>query len=98
MEFVGVGARVLVAGFVGGGRRAAGAMIENHWLATNELAAQIGLDETVRQSLYQRNASSNSFSKTCQSSSHRRLSQVRHMKLLGMLGWLISTRSKSLNG
>ena len=43
----------LGAGFAGDGRRAAGAMIENHWLATNELAAQIGLDETVRQSLYQ---------------------------------------------
>jgi HD-GYP domain-containing protein (c-di-GMP phosphodiesterase class II) len=39
--------------FVGGGRRAANEMIENHWLATNELAAQLGLDEKVRESLYQ---------------------------------------------
>jgi HD-GYP domain-containing protein (c-di-GMP phosphodiesterase class II)/DNA-binding CsgD family transcriptional regulator len=39
--------------FVGGGRRAANEMIENHWLATNELAAQLGLDENVRASLYQ---------------------------------------------
>src|SRR5215211_502658 len=39
--------------FVGDGRRAANEMIENHWLATNELAAQLGLDEDVRESLYQ---------------------------------------------
>jgi HD-GYP domain-containing protein (c-di-GMP phosphodiesterase class II) len=39
--------------FVGGGLRAANEMIENHWLATNELAAQLGLDENVRASLYQ---------------------------------------------
>jgi HD-GYP domain-containing protein (c-di-GMP phosphodiesterase class II) len=39
--------------FVGGGRRVANEMIENHWLATNELAAQLGLDENVRASLYQ---------------------------------------------
>jgi HD-GYP domain-containing protein (c-di-GMP phosphodiesterase class II)/DNA-binding CsgD family transcriptional regulator len=39
--------------FVGDGRRAANEMIENHWLATNELAAQLGLDATVRESLYQ---------------------------------------------
>ena len=39
--------------FVGDGRRAASEMIENHWLATNELAAQLGLDENVRESLHQ---------------------------------------------
>ena len=39
--------------FVGDGRRAANEMIENHWLATNELAAQLGSDEKVRESLYQ---------------------------------------------
>jgi HD-GYP domain-containing protein (c-di-GMP phosphodiesterase class II) len=39
--------------FVGDGRRAATEMIENHWLATNELASQLGLDEKVRESLYQ---------------------------------------------
>jgi HD-GYP domain-containing protein (c-di-GMP phosphodiesterase class II)/DNA-binding CsgD family transcriptional regulator len=43
----------LGVGFVGGGRRAAAEMIENHWLATNELAVQLGLDEKVRESLYQ---------------------------------------------
>jgi HD-GYP domain-containing protein (c-di-GMP phosphodiesterase class II) len=43
----------LGVGFVGDGRRAAHEMIENHWRATNELAAQLGLDETVRTSLYQ---------------------------------------------
>jgi HD-GYP domain-containing protein (c-di-GMP phosphodiesterase class II) len=45
-------ARVGVA-FAGDGRRAAAEMIENHWLATNELASQLGLDEEVRASLYQ---------------------------------------------
>jgi HD-GYP domain-containing protein (c-di-GMP phosphodiesterase class II)/DNA-binding CsgD family transcriptional regulator len=45
-------ARLGVA-FVGDGRRATNEMIENHWLATNELAAQLGLDENVRESLYQ---------------------------------------------
>jgi HD-GYP domain-containing protein (c-di-GMP phosphodiesterase class II) len=39
--------------FVGGGRRAANEMIENHWLATNELAARLKLGEKVRESLYQ---------------------------------------------
>jgi HD-GYP domain-containing protein (c-di-GMP phosphodiesterase class II)/DNA-binding CsgD family transcriptional regulator len=39
--------------FAGVGRRAAKEMIENHWLATNELANQLGLDEKVRESLYQ---------------------------------------------
>ena len=39
--------------FVGDGRRAANEMIENHWLATNELAARLGLGDEVRESLYQ---------------------------------------------
>jgi HD-GYP domain-containing protein (c-di-GMP phosphodiesterase class II) len=39
--------------FVGGGRRDASEMIANHWLATNELAARLGLGDKVRQSLYQ---------------------------------------------
>jgi HD-GYP domain-containing protein (c-di-GMP phosphodiesterase class II) len=39
--------------FVGGGRRAAAEMIQNHWLATNELAIRLGLDEKVRESVYQ---------------------------------------------
>ena len=39
--------------FVGDGRRAASEMIENHWLATNELAARLGLGHEVRESLYQ---------------------------------------------
>src|SRR5829696_3646064 len=43
----------LGVGFVGHGRRAAGEMIKNHWLATNELAGQLGLDRKVRESLYQ---------------------------------------------
>ena len=43
----------LGVGFVGHGRRAAGEMIKNHWLATNELAGQLGLDQKVRESLYQ---------------------------------------------
>ena len=45
-------ARLGVA-FVGEGRRDAGEMIENHWRATNELAARLGLGEQVRESLYQ---------------------------------------------
>src|SRR5881227_671474 len=36
-----------------GGRRAVEEMIENHWLATNEFATQLGLDPEVRESLYQ---------------------------------------------
>jgi HD-GYP domain-containing protein (c-di-GMP phosphodiesterase class II) len=40
-------------GRVGDGRRAATEMIENHWLATNELAARLELGEKVRESLYQ---------------------------------------------
>jgi HD-GYP domain-containing protein (c-di-GMP phosphodiesterase class II)/DNA-binding CsgD family transcriptional regulator len=39
--------------YVGEGRRAAQAMIENHWLATNDLAAGLGLAPEVRRSLYQ---------------------------------------------
>ena len=39
--------------FVGDGRRAASEMIANHWAATNELAARLGLDDKVRESLYQ---------------------------------------------
>ena len=58
MSHVGAGrglmerARLGVA-FVGEGRRDAGEMIENHWRATNELAARLGLGEQVRESLYQ---------------------------------------------
>ena len=43
----------LAVSFVVEGRQAAQAMIENHWLATNELAARLGLAPDVRQSLYQ---------------------------------------------
>ena len=39
--------------FLGDGRRAVRDMIENHWLATNELAAGLELGEEVRDSLYQ---------------------------------------------
>jgi HD-GYP domain-containing protein (c-di-GMP phosphodiesterase class II)/DNA-binding CsgD family transcriptional regulator len=39
--------------FLGDGRRAARDMIENHWLATNELAGRLGLDAAVRDGLYQ---------------------------------------------
>ena len=39
--------------FVGAGRRAAHEMIENHWLATNELADRLGLGSDVREGLYQ---------------------------------------------
>ena len=39
--------------FLGDGRRAVEDMIENHWLATNELAAQLGLGREVCESLYQ---------------------------------------------
>ena len=58
MSHVGAGrglmerARLGIA-FVGEGRRDAGEMIENHWRATNELAARLGLSEQVRESLYQ---------------------------------------------
>jgi HD-GYP domain-containing protein (c-di-GMP phosphodiesterase class II) len=39
--------------FLGDGRRAARDMIENHWLATNELAGRLGLAAEVRAGLYQ---------------------------------------------
>jgi HD-GYP domain-containing protein (c-di-GMP phosphodiesterase class II) len=39
--------------YAGEGRRAAEAMIENHWLATNDLAAGLGLAPQVCRSLYQ---------------------------------------------
>jgi HD-GYP domain-containing protein (c-di-GMP phosphodiesterase class II)/DNA-binding CsgD family transcriptional regulator len=39
--------------FVGAGRRAANEMLENHWLATNELAGRLGLGPEVREGLYQ---------------------------------------------
>jgi hypothetical protein len=37
----------------GGGRRALAALAENHYLATDQLAAQLGLGEQVRASLRQ---------------------------------------------
>jgi HD-GYP domain-containing protein (c-di-GMP phosphodiesterase class II) len=43
----------LGVGFVGDGRRAVDDMLENHWLATNELAARLGLGRTVCEGLYQ---------------------------------------------
>jgi len=39
--------------FLGGGRRVVQDMIENHWMATNELAARLDLSADVRDSLYQ---------------------------------------------
>jgi HD-GYP domain-containing protein (c-di-GMP phosphodiesterase class II) len=39
--------------FFGDGRRAASEMVENHWAATNDLAAGLGLSQDVRESLYQ---------------------------------------------
>ena len=39
--------------FLGEGRRAVQDMVENHWMATNELAAGLELGEEVRDSLYQ---------------------------------------------
>ncbi|HXD65439.1 MAG TPA: HD domain-containing phosphohydrolase [Solirubrobacteraceae bacterium] len=39
--------------FLGDGRRAVRDMVENHWLATNELAAGLALGDEVRDSLYQ---------------------------------------------
>jgi HD-GYP domain-containing protein (c-di-GMP phosphodiesterase class II) len=43
----------LGAAFIGDGRRAVQDMIENHWIATNELAAHLELSQEVRDSLYQ---------------------------------------------
>jgi HD-GYP domain-containing protein (c-di-GMP phosphodiesterase class II)/DNA-binding CsgD family transcriptional regulator len=45
-------ARLGVA-FLAEGRADAGAMIENHWRATNELAERLGLGDRVRESVYQ---------------------------------------------
>jgi HD-GYP domain-containing protein (c-di-GMP phosphodiesterase class II) len=45
-------ARLGVA-FLGGGRRAAEEMLENHWLAADALAARLGLDQQVRDSVEQ---------------------------------------------
>ncbi len=45
-------ARLGVA-FLGDGRRAAEAMLENHWLAADELAARLGLAQRVRDSIEQ---------------------------------------------
>ena len=39
--------------FLGDGRRAMQDMVENHWVATNELAAGLELGDEVRDSLYQ---------------------------------------------
>jgi HD-GYP domain-containing protein (c-di-GMP phosphodiesterase class II)/DNA-binding CsgD family transcriptional regulator len=39
--------------FVGDGRRAANDMVENHWLATNDLAGRLGLGPQVLEGLYQ---------------------------------------------
>ncbi|HEX3976660.1 MAG TPA: HD domain-containing phosphohydrolase [Solirubrobacteraceae bacterium] len=39
--------------FLGDGRRAVQDMVENHWVATNELAAGLELGDEVRDSLYQ---------------------------------------------
>jgi HD-GYP domain-containing protein (c-di-GMP phosphodiesterase class II) len=39
--------------FLGDGRRAVQDMVENHWAATNELAAGLALGDGVRDSLYQ---------------------------------------------
>ncbi len=40
-------------GFLGDGRRAVDDLLENHWVATNEFAAQLALGEQVREGLYQ---------------------------------------------
>jgi HD-GYP domain-containing protein (c-di-GMP phosphodiesterase class II)/DNA-binding CsgD family transcriptional regulator len=48
LERAGVG-----TAFVADGRRSIEEMIENHWLATNEFATQLGLGSEVRESLYQ---------------------------------------------
>ena len=39
--------------FIGDGRRAADAMLQNHWLAADALAAQLGLSQRVRDSVEQ---------------------------------------------
>ena len=43
----------LGTGFLGDGRRAAEAMLENHWLAADGLAARLGLPQRVRDSVEQ---------------------------------------------
>jgi HD-GYP domain-containing protein (c-di-GMP phosphodiesterase class II) len=43
----------LAIAFPAKGRRAVEDMIENHWVATNQLAASLGLGQAVRESLYQ---------------------------------------------
>lgn len=43
----------LVPSFVGEGRRAAESMLENHWRASDELMARIGLDRRVRDTVEQ---------------------------------------------
>jgi HD-GYP domain-containing protein (c-di-GMP phosphodiesterase class II) len=43
----------LGAAFMGDGRRAAGAILENHWLAADGLAARLGLGQRVRDSVEQ---------------------------------------------
>jgi HD-GYP domain-containing protein (c-di-GMP phosphodiesterase class II) len=43
----------LAAAFAGGGRRAAAAMLRNHWLAADELASRLGLSRRVRDSVEQ---------------------------------------------
>ncbi len=43
----------LGVGFAGDGRRAAAAMLENHWLAADDLAARLGLAQRVRDSVEQ---------------------------------------------
>jgi HD-GYP domain-containing protein (c-di-GMP phosphodiesterase class II) len=43
----------LGVGFLGDGRRAAEAMLENHWLAADGLAARLGLPQRVRDSIEQ---------------------------------------------
>src|SRR5262245_1047545 len=45
-------ARLGVA-FMGDGRRAAGAILQNHWLAADGLAARLGLPQRVRDSVEQ---------------------------------------------
>lgn len=39
--------------FLRSGRQDAGALLQNHWYAADELAGRLGLDENVRQCLYQ---------------------------------------------
>jgi HD-GYP domain-containing protein (c-di-GMP phosphodiesterase class II) len=43
----------LVPGFMGDGRRAAESMLENHWLASDDLMVRLGLDRLVRDTVEQ---------------------------------------------